>query len=306
MKTRDALIGLAVACSLAMAAEAKTFRFATPGDLRSMDPMALFETFTLATQGAVYEALVRTNEKLEFEASLATEWSQPSPTVWRFKLRPNVKFHDGTPFTADDVVISYSRVLMEGSDIKGKLTTVKEVRKVDNTTVDFETKEPNPLLPGDISTWYIMSKIWSEKNGAVQPTNVKTNQESYANLHANGTGPFMLKSREPDVKTIAARNPNWWAKHEGNVQEVQFQVIKSDATGVAALLSGEVDMLYTVPIQDVERINKTKGRKVLQGPEMRTIFLGFNQWSDELADSSIKGKNPFKDVRVRKAFYQAI
>ncbi|MDQ6621761.1 MAG: ABC transporter substrate-binding protein, partial [Pseudomonadota bacterium] len=212
----------------------------------------------------------------------------------------------GSPFTADDVVFSYARVLMEGSDIKGKLTTVKEVRKVDDSTVEFETKAPNPLLPGDISTWYIMSKAWSEKNGAVQPSNVKTNQESYANLHANGTGPFMVKSREPDVKTVAVRNPNWWGKPEHNLQEVQFQVIKSDATGVAALLSGDVDMLYTVPIQDVDRINKTKGRKVLQGPEMRTIFLGMDQWRDELADSSVKGKNPFKDVRVRKAFYQAI
>src|SRR3954454_8215316 len=295
---------LAIAC--AAPGGAQTLKWANNGDVSSMDPYFLNETFLLGFMSNIYEPLVGRGKKLELVPKLAESWSQTSPTLWRFKLRHNVKFHDGTPFTADDVVFSYQRVLMEVSDIKGKLTTVKEVRKVDDYTVDFETKAPNPLLPGDISTWSIMSKPWSEKNGAVQPTNVKTNQESYANLHANGTGPFMLKSREPDVKTVATRNPNWWGKHEGNVQEVQFNVIKSDATGVAALISGEVDMLYTVPLQDVDRITKTKGRKVLQGPEMRTIFLGFNQWSDELADSSIKGKNPFKDVRVRKAFYQAI
>ena len=294
----------ALAC--AQAASAQTLKWANNGDVSSMDPYFLNETFLLGFMSNIYEPLAGRGKKLELVPKLAVSWSQTSPTVWRFKLRQNVKFHDGSPFTADDVVFSYSRVVMEGSDIKGKLTTVKEVRKVDDYTVDFETKAPNPLLPGDISTWYIMSKIWSEKNGAVQPTNVKTNQESYANLHANGTGPFMLKSREPDVKTVAVRNPNWWGKHEGNLQEVQFQVIKSDATGVAALLSGEVDMLYTVPLQDVERIDKTKGRKVLQGPEMRTIFLGMDQWRDELADSSVKGKNPFKDARVRKAVYYAI
>ena len=306
LKRWTAGIAAVLALGLAPLVPAQTLKWANNGDVSSMDPYFLNETFLLGFMSNIYEPLVGRGKKLELVPKLAESWQQTSPTVWRFNLRKNVKFHDGTPFTADDVVFSYQRVLMEGSDIKGKLTTVKDVRKVDDNTVEFETKEPNPLLPGDISTWYIMSKPWSEKNGAVQPTNVKTNSESYANLHANGTGPYMLKSREPDVKTVAVRNPNWWGKHEGNVQEVQFQVIKSDATGVAALLSGDVDMLYTVPLQDVERISKTKGRKVLQGPEMRTIFLGFNQWSDELADSSVKGKNPFKDVRVRKAFYQAI
>src|SRR5258708_27031811 len=114
MTRRGALLGLIVALGLAIggagrAAEAKTFRYATVGDLRSMDPMALFETFTLATQGAVYEALVRTNRKLEFELALATEWSQPNPTTWRFKLRAGVKFQDGSPMTADDVVFSFGR-----------------------------------------------------------------------------------------------------------------------------------------------------------------------------------------------------
>jgi peptide/nickel transport system substrate-binding protein len=312
MKTRDALIGLAVACSLALAgplsagAEAKTFRFATPGDLRSMDPMALFETFTLATQGAVYEALVRTNEKLGFEASLATEWSQPSPTVWRFKLRPNVKFHDGTPFTADDVVFSVARAQMEGSDVKPTIVTVKEVKKIDDLTVDFITSEPDPILINEIPFLYMMSKSWCEKNGATQPVDVRKGQENYATRNANGTGPFKLKSREADVKTTFEVNPNWWDKPKHNLTEIVYTPIGSDPTRVAALLSGEIDFMEPVPAQDVDRVSKAPGIKVLQAPELRTIFLGMDQFRDELVESDVKGKNPFKDVRVRKAFELAI
>src|SRR5580658_3830831 len=160
MSKRGALTGLVVAVGLlaAGAAHAKTFRYATPGDVRSMDPMALFETFTLATQGAVYEALVRTNEKLEFEPALATEWSQPSPTVWRFKLRPGVKFQDGSPFTADDVVFSFERAASEGSDVKPTIVTVKQAVKVDDLTVDVITTAPDPILVNEIAFLYMMSK----------------------------------------------------------------------------------------------------------------------------------------------------
>jgi peptide/nickel transport system substrate-binding protein len=308
MRKRGALVGLVVASFLAgmSAAEAKTFRYATFADLRSMDPMALFETFTLATQGAVYEGLVRTNRKLEFEPSLATEWSQPSPTVWRFKLRPNVKFHDGSPFSADDVVFSFQRAAAEGSDVKPTIVTVKEVKKVDDLTVDVITKEPDPILINEIPFLYIMSKSWCEKNGATQPVDVRKGQENFATRNANGTGPFILTGREAGVKTTFKINPNWWDKREGNVDEVIYTPIGNDATRVAALLSGEVDMIEPVPVQDIDRVNNTPGRKVLQGPELRTIFLGMDQARAELTDSDVKGKNPFKDLKVRQAFQLAI
>jgi peptide/nickel transport system substrate-binding protein len=307
MSTRGALIGLVVAFSLvAGAGQAKTFRFATQGDLRSMDPMALQETFTLATQGAVYEALVRTNRKLEFEPSLATEWSQPSPTVWRFKLRAGVKFQDGSPFTADDVVFSFARVAMDGSDLKSTVSTVQEVKKIDDLTVDVITKEPDPILINEIPFLYIMSKDWCEKNGAAQPVDVRKGQENFASRNAMGTGPFILKSREVGVKTTFVVNPGWWDKPEHNLTEIIYTPIGNDPTRVAALLSGEVDMIDPVPAQDVERISHTPGRKVLQASELRTIYLGMDQARDELTDSDVKGKNPFKDVRVRKAFLQAI
>ncbi|HKO07656.1 MAG TPA: ABC transporter substrate-binding protein, partial [Alphaproteobacteria bacterium] len=256
--------------------------------------------------GNVYEPLVGRGKELELVPMLAASWEQTQPTVWRFHLRSGVKFHDGSPFSADDVIFSHQRAIGDGSDIKGKLGTVQEVRKIDDLTVDFVTKTPDILLPSEFAQWYIMSKSWAEKNGATKSTTARQKEETYANRHTNGTGAFMVTVREPDVRTVAVPNPNWWGKREGNVSEIDFRVIKSDATRVAALLSGEVDMVYTVPIQDVERINSTPHRKVLQGPEMRTIFLGMNQGLPELLDSDVKGKNPFQDVRVRKAFYLAI
>src|SRR5438105_4740700 len=211
MSKRGALSGLVVAVALAGAGagEAKTFRYATFADVRTLDPMGLFETFSLATQGAVYEGLVRTNRKLEFEPSLATEWSQPAPTVWRFKIRAGVKFHDGTPLTADDVVFSFGRAAAEGSDVKPNIATVKEVRKIDDLTVEVVTTEPDPILINNLPFLYIMSKAWAEKNGAVQPMNVRTGQESFASRNTNGTGPFILTGREAGVRTTFKVNPNW-------------------------------------------------------------------------------------------------
>ena len=127
---------------------------------------------------------------------------------------------------------------------------------------------------------------------------------------ANGTGPYMLKSREPDIKTVLTKNPNWWGIKEGwfegNADEVIYLPIVSDATRLAALISGEVDLINDPPPQDVPRLKQDPNIKVLEGTENRIVFIGMDQKRDELLYSSVKGKNPFKDKRVRQALYQAI
>ncbi|MBL8700560.1 MAG: ABC transporter substrate-binding protein [Alphaproteobacteria bacterium] len=306
---RRALIAGAAVIALAGAlapADAKPFRWANDGDANSMDPYARNETFLLSFTLNIYEPLIRRDPQLRMEPALATEWTQASPTVWRFKLRPNVKFHDGTPFSADDVVFSYTRATTGGSNIKSYFASVKGIRKIDDLTVEFDTDGPNPILPEEITNWAIMSKAWAEKNNATVAADLTKREESYATRNANGTGPFMLKSREPDVKTVLVPNPNWWDKATHDITEATFFRIGNDATRIAALLSGEVDFVYTVPPQDMERIARTPGLKNMQGPELRTIYLGFDQLRPELQESSVKGKNPFKDRRVRQAFYQAI
>ena len=287
-------------------AHANKFTYANQGDALSMDPYMFNESLLLNFTGNIYEPLIGRGKKLELIPQLATEWKQTAPTVWRFKLRKGVKFQDGTPFTADDVIFSYERAKGEGSDMKTYVGQMKEIRKIDPYTIDIVTNDPFPILPEIISVWYMMSKSWCEKNNAVRPVDIRKGTENYASAHANGTGPFMLKSRQPGVRTVLVPNPDWWDKAEHNLTEATFLPIANAATRVAALISGEIDMMEPVPLQDVQRLQGDPKLKVLQGPELRTIFFGMDQKRDELLYSTVKGKNPFKDRRVRQAFYQAI
>ncbi|KRD42609.1 ABC transporter substrate-binding protein [Acidovorax sp. Root275] len=289
-----------------LVAQAQTIRIANQGDSLSMDPHSLNESLQLSVTGNVYEPLVGRNKDLSLAPALATSWKQTSPTVWRFELRKGVQFHDGTPFTADDVVFSFGRTQVEGSDMKSYTNDFKEVRKVDDHTVEIETKTPFPILPDVISLVYMMSKKWCETNQAVGPVDRRKGIENAASFRANGTGPFRLRERQPNVRSVFTRNGSYWGKIEGNVSEVVFTPIGNDATRVAALLSGEVDVMEPVPVQDIERVNGSANTRAITGPELRTIFLGMDQKRDELLYSNVKGKNPFKDKRVRQAFYQAI
>src|SRR5262249_25153113 len=217
-----------------------------------------------------------------------------------------VKFHNGDPFTADDVVFSADRVRAAGSNLQTRIAKDAKVVKVDDYTVDFILTSPNPILHSQWDTWYIMDKKWAEANNTVGPTPQAATTPSYSSLNANGTGPFTVESHQPGVKTVYKAYPGWWRKPEHNLKEIIFTPIGSDATRVAALLSGEVDVIEPVPLQDIQRVNASGNAKVMTGPELRTIFLGMDQGRDELLYSNVKGKNPFKDARVREAFYKAI
>ncbi|HET8748309.1 MAG TPA: ABC transporter substrate-binding protein [Ramlibacter sp.] len=304
MRTKS-FLATALLCA-ALGVNAQTVRVANQGDALSMDPHSLNESLQLDVLGNVYDALVLRDKDMSPVPGLATSWKQVSPTVWRFELRKNVQFHDGTPFTADDVLFSMARTQAEGSDMKSYTNDFKAVRKIDSHTVEIETNKPFPILPDLMSRVMIMSKKWCEDNQATRPVDRRKGIENAASFRANGTGPYRLRERQPGVRTTFVRNGNYWGKIEGNAQEIVFTPIGNDATRVAALLSGEVDVMEPVPLQDVDRVNASANARVLSGPELRTIFLGMDQKRDELLYSSVKGKNPFKDKRVRQAFYQAI
>jgi peptide/nickel transport system substrate-binding protein len=307
MKSKLALVALAVAgLSAATPAGAVTFRYAFQGDLNALDPYTLNETFALGAIGNVMEGLTKRDKDLKIIPGLAERWEILEPTRWRFHLRKNVKFHDGSPFTAEDVVFSVDRARADGSQVKSRLPADAKAVSVDDNTVDFILSSPNPILHYEWDTLYIFSKPWAEKVGATKPQSATATSLSGWALTANGTGPFIIESHQPGVKTVFKPNPNWWGKKEHNIDEAIFTTIKSDATRVAALLSGEIDMMDPVPVQDVERVKSNPTTTVLTGPELRTIFLNLDSFRDELLYSNVKGKNPFKDARVRKAFYQAI
>jgi peptide/nickel transport system substrate-binding protein len=307
MRLRSLLLASALALVVGIPlAEAKTFKWAGDGDVNSMDPYARQETFLLTFDGNMYEPLVRRDAKLNLEAALATQWKQVAPTTWRFTLRPGVKWQDGTPFTADDVVFSYERARGPGSNIGADFISVKEIKKIDDLTVEFETKVVDPIFVDQLTGWGIMSKAWATAHNAVHSADLTKNEENFATRNAMGTGPYMLKSRDPDVRTVLVSNPNWWDKPKGNVTDATFNHIADDSTRVAALLSGQVDYIYAVPLQDVASIRKAANMKIAETAELRTIYLGFDMARAELLESNVKGKNPFQDKRVRQAFYQAI
>ena len=301
------LVGLAAAAlGLATAAQAQTLRFASQGDPQTMDPHSQNESFTNSVNQQVYEYLIHRDKQLNFVPGLALSWEQLSPLKWRFKLRQGVKFHDGSAFNADDVVFSIIRAQQPTSQIAVYANAVGTPRKIDDTTVEFELTKVNPIFLEHVQPLFIMDKEWSEKNKATKPQDFKNKEEAYTALNANGTGPYILVSRQPGIKTTWKRNPNHWAKAEGNVQEVVFTPIGNDATRSAALISGELDFILDPPPRDVARLRSTAGVKIIDGPENRIVFIGMDQFRDELSNSNVKGKNPFKDVRVRRALYQAV
>jgi peptide/nickel transport system substrate-binding protein len=305
MKTGWLLLGLALSALMAPTADAAVFRWANDGDVRALDPYTFNETVQNSFLENIYERLVQHGKDLSLQPGLAVSWETTGANVWRFHLRAGVKWQDGKPFTADDVLFSFHRISAKNSAKRSQVATVRRATKIDDLTVDFETDGADPILPDELTGMDIMSKAWCEEHDAVENV-VFGKGENYALRHAMGTGPFRLVSREPDRKTVVERNPDWWGTPEHNIERAEFNVIGNAATRVAALLSGEMDMIYSVPPQDTDRIAKTAGIRLIQGPELRTIYLALDQNRDELLFSSVKGKNPLKDVRVRRAFALAI
>ncbi|MBB4842135.1 peptide/nickel transport system substrate-binding protein [Paucibacter oligotrophus] len=298
---------LALAAGMpALNAQAAALRWAAQNDIQTLDPHSQNHATTNTIGGLAYEGLTRYNEKFQPEPALASKWTQISPTQVRFELRRGVKFHDGTPFTADDVLFSFGRVRQPQANLQIFVSGIKEIKKIDDYTVDLLLDGPNPILLRNLVYFRIMSKSWAEKNKATNTQDFKAKEDTYASRNAMGTGPYKVTGWQPDQKITLVANKDWWDTNKGNVSEISYLPIKSDATRVAALLSGELDLLTDLPTQDVAKLRTDPKLKVLDGNENRTIFIAMDQGSEELKGSNIKGKNPFKDKRVREALNLAI
>jgi peptide/nickel transport system substrate-binding protein len=304
------VITLALLASTAQA-QGKSFRWSNNTDTPTLDIHAQNNATANGVVAAFYESLVYYNSRnFKLEPVLALRWQELSPTQYRFALRPNVKFSDGSVLSADDVVFSLQRALAKNSKFTVYTQGMDKVAKVNANTVDIFLKSPNPVLLNQLTELRIMSKAWAEKNNSVEPKDIVSKDETFAHRNAMGTGPFMLKEWQPDQKLVMVRNPNWWGWAAGagnsNVNEVVFTPLRSDATRMAALLSGELDFVLDPRVQDLTRLRSNEQFKVMDGVENRTHFYGMDQFRDELVGSNIKGKNPLKDIRVRRALYQAI
>ena len=310
---RIAALALAALLAAAPLVQAKTLRWSSQGDYLTADPMAQNELLTNSINGQVYESLVMRGKKLEILPGLAQSWEQKDPKTWIFHLRKGVKWQDGSDFTADDVVFSIKRLQGPTSNFRVYGNAVGEPTKIDDHTVQLVTPVPNPVMLEMLAnSLFMMSKKWCEEHNAVETQNFAKQEESYTSRNAMGTGPYILVSRQPDVKSTFKKNPNWWGLKagkdywDGNVDEIVYQPIKSGATRMAALLSGDLDFVLDPDVQDIDKLKRDKNIHVYEGRENRVIFLEMDQARDQLLYSNVKGKNPFKDIRVRKAFLQAI
>ncbi len=301
-----AAAGVALTLGLAAPVQAQTLRWAAQNDILTLDPHSQNHATTNAILMHAYEGLTRYSATYQVEAALATKWTFITPTQVRFDLRKGVKFHDGSSFTADDVLFSFNRIKQPQGTMQIYVTGIADIKKIDEHTVDFMLAGPNPILLRNIIDFRIMSKAWAEKNKTLNVQDYKAKEENFASRNVMGTGAYRILSWQPEQRILMARNEAWWDKPTGNITQVVYTPIKAEATRVAALLSGDVDMLTDIPTQDVARLRGDKALKVVEGPEVRTIFLAPDVGSAELKYSSVKGKNPFKDKRVREALSMAI
>lgn len=310
MKTTFALsmIGALMATTVPLSAE--TLRWARAGDALTLDPHAQNEGPTHTVRHQMYEPLIIRDVTGAFEPALATDWApkEGDPNVWVFNLRQGVKFHDGADFTAEDVVFSFERAKQPNSDMKELIGSITEVRAVDDHTIEMVTSGPNPILPSNLTNLFILDKGWAEANNTVNVQDFEGGEITYATTNANGTGPYKLVSREPDVKTVMSINEDYWGRDQFPMQvtEIVYTPIQNAATRVAAMLSGEVDFLQDMPVQDLERVTNADGLTVKQAPQNRVIFFGMNMGADDIEADNVDGKNPLADVRVRKAMSMAI
>ena len=304
---RATALALAASTALiAIPAAAQTLRIAAQGDLGTLDPHAQNAQVTMSTLAMVYETLLTRDRDLAPAPGLALSWEPTSDTTWVFELRPDVTFHDGSSFGAEDVKFSIERAQAPTSQFANFVGTVAEVNIVDDLTIEIVTTEIDPLLPYKLGYVFIMDSGWAEANGVTVPQDLGNQESTFAVMNANGTGPFSVAERVPDSRTVLARNPDYWGEMAGDIDEVIVMPIASPPTRISALLSGEVDLVVDIPPQDVARLEAAEGIVTARAPDLRTIFFGFDFASDALRHGETGGTNPFRDLRVRQAIDHAI
>ena len=305
LRGRLLLTGLLLA-SAVLTTHANTLRWAGRGDIGSLDPHALNEGQTINLLSHIYERLVRIGRDGRYEPSLAASWTVIDPLTWRFALRPGVRFSDGTLLTTDDVLFSVERARQTGSQFAYFARKLGRPVRIDDATLEFQLDAPNPAMLHHVLNVAIMSRAWAAQHGVMQVPQLKAHDEGYSATKAMGTGPFLLRQRERGGHTVLARNPLWWDRFVGNVSEVIYLPMANDATRNSALLAGDVDFTHDAPSQDAARLAGQPQLRLSTAPENRVIYLGFDQWREELLYSSVKGRNPFRDARVREAFLLAV
>lgn len=292
------LLAAMMAAGLCASVNAADITVAYDADPVSLDIQEQLSGATLQVSHMVFDPLVRYTQELEFEPRLASKWERVDDHTFRFHLREGVKFHSGNTMTADDVVWTFNR-LKASPDFKAIFEPFEKMVKVDDNTVDIVSKGTYPLVLQTATYIFPMdSKFYTgQTEDGKDKAEIVKHGNSYASTNASGTGPFTITSREQGVKTEFKRFADYWDKDsKGNVDHLTLVPIKENATRVAALLSGDVDMIAPVAPNDLKRVDSADGVDLVTLPGTRIIEFQLNQ-----------NANPaLKDVRVRQAIVYAI
>jgi peptide/nickel transport system substrate-binding protein len=285
-------------------------RWGNADDAKTADPHSYSDIDNESVMQQIYDTLVALDSDMEIADHLAVAWKPLNLTTWEFEIRQGVRFHDGTPLTAEDVAFSIRRAQAETSDVKEQLKSVIGVQAIDEHTVHFTTDGPDPLLWAHLARVRILSKRWAEGHEVTVPADFRAEEITYAPQHANGTGAFILEEFDRTGRIVMVRNPDWWGlkRYPHNIDRIERVHVGSVEQGVQALLDGEIDFLQELPYRSrrLEQLAGAAGVKLVRTPWLTTTYLALDQGSAELRSFDVKGRNPFQDKRVRQALYQAI
>jgi peptide/nickel transport system substrate-binding protein len=302
------LAALALMATLATAALAQKDREVSIGlqaAITSIDPHYHNLTPNNALLLHIYEPLIKRDANQKLVPALAVSWKALDDLTWEFKLRKNVKFHDGTPFTAEDVLFTLKRVPNVPNSPSSFATFTKPIvdaRATDPHTLIFKTASPHVLLPSDLASVSIVSKLHGEQAQTADYNSGKA---------AIGTGPYKFTEYVPNARVVMKANYGYWGGEEP-WDKITFKILTNSAARVAALLSGDVQMIETVPTSDIAKLSQDKRFSLVDKVSNRVIYVHLHQWSDKAPpfvtarDGKPLDKNPFKDARVRKALSMAI
>jgi peptide/nickel transport system substrate-binding protein len=294
-----------IAAFLASGANARDVSVGLQSPVTSMDPHYHNLSPNNSLLIHIYEPLVYRDANMKLKPALAVSWKALDDLTWEFKLRRNVKFHDGSPFTAEDVVATYKRVPNVPNSPSSMATFVKpivETRIVDPYTIIFKTAVPHVLMPSDLAAVDIIPKAAAEKAAT---------EDFNSGKAAIGTGPYKFVEFIPNQRIVLKANYAYWGGEEP-WDTVTFKMLSNPAARVAALLSGDVQLIETVPTSDIARLAADRNFSLADKVSNRVIYVHLNQWSDKSApfvtakDGKPLDRNPFRDARVRKALSIAI
>jgi peptide/nickel transport system substrate-binding protein len=305
-----ALIAAASAVAALPAHAETTMRWVTSSPPSGLDPHASDNTPTSAVLNEVFDRLVYEDWQRSFQPALAQSWSLEAPTVWRFELRPGVKFHSGASLTAEDVVFSVRRAQTETSSIRNTVVNIADVRAADAHAVLITTATPDLILPFRMSDVPIISRRWAEQHGQLVPTPSEPVALADAAWGDAGTGPYRIESFAPGVRTVLVKDPGWWGAgvYPAAADRIEQTTVPSPEDAAARMAEGAADFANFIALSPAAlgRLEATPGIRLKRAETAQTVFLGFDLASPELRTSSVKGRNPFQDRRVREAIYRAI